>query len=67
MKFEVVRNGGEWREPVAPVSVADFTDGFAAIEFARLLSKADGVQDVAIYLRPETTIEAASGAVTISE
>ena len=66
MKFEVVRNSGEWGE-CTPVSVADFTDGFAAIEFARLLSQADGIRDVAIYLRPETTIEAASGAVTISE
>ena len=66
MKFEVVHNSSKWGEPT-PQSAADFSDGFAAIEFARLLSQADGIRDVAIYLRPETTIEAASGAVTISE
>ena len=66
MKFEIVRNSGEWHEST-PTSVVDFADGFAAIEFARLLSQADGVRGVAIYLRPETTIEAATGAFTVSE
>ena len=65
MKFEVVQRSS--KNEMSPVSVADFSDGFAAIEFGRLLAQADGVRDVAIYLRPETTLEVVDGGVIINE
>ena len=62
MKFEVMRS---LRHSV-PSAVAEFTDGFVAVEFARNLTQAEGVHEVAIFLRPGKSIEVSdSGETTI--
>ena len=67
MKFEVVRESNTgWGEP-GPIDVAGFADGFAAIEFARLLTQADKVHGVAVRICPETTLEVADDGVIINE